>query len=115
MNITRLLFILASLLVLALFLRLWFGSGSLPSIWELKAHIAQQQQQNEEQLDRNRQLESDVSEINRDTEAIEDHARSELGMVKRDETFYQVILRSEQRPSSVVILPEQAGKQPHVE
>ena len=106
MNVTRILFVLVSLLALALFLRLWFAAGSLPSIWELEAQIAHQQEQNEAQLNRNQQLEADVSEINRDTEAIEDHARSELGMIKQGETFYQVILRGEQQPSSVVILPE---------
>ena len=53
MKITRILYILLGLLALALFIRLWIGTGSYPEIWDLEARIAEQTRQNAEQAKRN--------------------------------------------------------------
>jgi cell division protein FtsB len=97
MKISHILLILLSLLAVLLFARLWVGTGSFPEIWELEEQIAQQTVDNEEKRLRNKQLESDVNELGKSNVAIEEHARSELGMVKKDETFYQVITREDKQ------------------
>ncbi|MEZ5535739.1 MAG: septum formation initiator family protein [Thiolinea sp.] len=97
MKITQLLLFLLSLLALLLFTRLWFGTGSFPEIWELESQIEQQTAANAEQLQRNKQLESDVDDLGKSNDAIEGHARSELGMVRKNETFYQIILREDKQ------------------
>jgi len=92
-NFSQALLIGSVLLALLLFARLWFGTGSYPDIWSLERQIAEQKQANVEQEARNERLSTDVANIGRDDVAIEGHARSELGMVKEGEIFYQVILR----------------------
>ena len=94
-------------------MRLWMGAGSLPEIWELEEQISIQTQLNKEQLEKNNELKADVSELSKDDTAIEDHARSELGMIKKSETFYQVILR-EDHPKPLAVIPEGKSKK-HVE
>lgn len=95
LTLTQILLIALAVLSVALFLRLWLGTGSYPEIWDLEGQIAEQKHLNEEQAKRNESLQSEVVDISRDDAAIEDRARSELGMVKDGETFYQVILNSD--------------------
>lgn len=110
LTLTQILLIALSVLSVALFLRLWLGTGSYPEIWDLQGQIAEQKHLNEEQTKRNESLQSEVLDISRDDAAIEDRARSELGMVKKGETFYQVILNSDPTP-----VPAPQTGQPHVE
>lgn len=105
MKITQILFILLGLLSIVLFIRLWTGAGSFPEIWELEDQIAQQKVLNEEQLQLNTQLESDVTELGKNDEAIEAHARDELGMIRKNETFYQVIMQ-EDKQNLLIVAPE---------
>lgn len=107
MKITQILLVILSLLALLLFTRLWVGTGSFPEIWELEAQIEQQKAANEASLQRNKQLESDVNELGESAAAIEGHARSELGMIKKNETFYQVIMR-EDKQNPLMAAPELA-------
>lgn len=104
-KLTPILFLLLSVLVLMLFVRLWVGAGSFPEIWELEEQIARQTRQNEEQTERNKELEADVSGISKSgLTTIEDNARNELGMIKKNETFYQIILQEDSAP--VPVIPE---------
>ncbi len=96
-RITHVLFAILSLLSLVLFVRLWAGAGSYPEIWDLQAQIRQQTRLNAEQQARNEHLQEDVVDISRDDATIEDHARSELGMVKKNEVFYQIILLDDEK------------------
>ncbi len=105
MKVTQILLALLGLLSLLLFIRLWTGVGSFPEIWELEDQIAQQKNSNEEQLQLNTQLQSDVTELGKNDEAIESHARSELGMIKKNETFYQVIMQ-EDKQRLLMVVPE---------
>ena len=106
-KITPILFLLLSVLAVLLFVRLWVGAGSFPEIWELEEQIARQTQQNEEQAERNKELQADVSGISQSgLTTIEDHARNELGMVKKNETFYQIILREDAPSEPVPMIPE---------
>lgn len=113
MTMTRALLLILSLLAVGLFLRLWIGPGSYPDIWRWQAQIDKQNVENDEQAEINRKLQADIVGLTKDTSIIEGHARSELGMIKPNETFYQVILKSDtQSPSP---LPPPTSEKPYVE
>jgi len=75
---------------------LWFGSGGLLTLWQLQREIDHQRAENATLRERNQALEAEVADLKEGLAAIEERARSELGMLKKGETFYQVI---EPRPS----------------
>lgn len=82
----------ALLLVLAgLQARLWFGDGGVRDVWALERAVSTQEAENERLRTRNRALLADVQDLRVGLAAVEERARSELGMVGRDETFYQVV------------------------
>jgi cell division protein FtsB len=82
---------LALLLVLAsLQIKLWV-SGGMREVWRLEKAVADQTAENKAQNDKNAQLSAEVEDLKDGAEAVEERARSELGMVKNDEVFYQVI------------------------
>ena len=85
--------VLAGVLLFLLLLlqgQLWFGQGSLPDLWRLKHAVEAQQQDNQQLEERNTALAAEVADLKSGLEAIEDRARSELGMIREGETFYQV-------------------------
>ena len=61
--------------------RLWVGEGSLAEVHALKQEIDSQQRELAELRNRNQQLEAEVSDLKKGLEAIEERARSELGMI----------------------------------
>ena len=73
--------------------RLWFGDGSIPEVLKLRAAVEVQRQENERLDDRNRELEAEVVDLKNENslELVEYRARRDLGMIGRDETFYQII------------------------
>lgn len=71
--------------------KLWFGHGGRPEVRDLEARVATQQRENAELRKRNDALAAEVEDLKSGTEAIEERARSELGMIKPGEVFYQVI------------------------
>lgn len=81
------------LLILLVYLqyKLWFGEGSLQDVWELHREVELQRQENIELRERNAALEAEVRDLRQGLDAIEEHAREDLGMVKEGETFYQVV------------------------
>jgi len=81
------------LLVLLLLLQypLWFGSGGILAVWMLNREIDAQRAENARLAERNRILATEVVDLKQGLEAIEERARAELGMIKKGETFYQVI------------------------
>jgi len=92
----RLLFIIFSVLAFLLFARLWVGQGSFPDIWFLEKQIKAQNESNDLQSEKNRKLEAEVSELKSGDDTINAYARSELGMIRKGETFYNVILNDKQ-------------------
>lgn len=74
--------------------QLWFGHGGLPDLWRLQRSIEAQQQENERLEERNEALAAEVQDLKSGLQAIEERARTELGMIRRGETFYQVTDRS---------------------
>ena len=86
--------ILASILavlVVALQYPLWVGKGSWMRVWELERNLALQHEGNARLKARNDALEAEVRDLKEGNEAIEERARLELGMIKKDEVFYQVV------------------------
>jgi len=79
------------LILLLLQFRLWVGDGSLAELRQLEAQVEVQQFENEELRKRNEMLESEVLDLKNGLEAVEERARSQLGMVKEGETFYLIV------------------------
>lgn len=67
------------------------GKGGLLDIWNMKQDISSQQEQNERLEQRNRELAGEIVNLQKSTEAIEERARSDLGLIKPDEVFIQII------------------------
>jgi len=74
--------------------RLWFGNGGAREVAALEAQVAQQARQNEGLRERNEALAAEVADLKSGEAAIEERARSELGMIKPGETFYRVVERT---------------------
>jgi cell division protein FtsB len=91
--------LIAILIVLLLILqyKLWFGDGNMREVWQLQSAIEEQKNENEKLRERNAALEAEVQDLKQGLEAIEERARSELGMIKKGETFYQIIESEEQK------------------
>jgi cell division protein FtsB len=81
---------LAGLIVLLQY-PLWLGKGSWQRVAELDRQVEQQRSTNERLKARNDALDAEVRDLKQGTDAIEERARFELGMIKRDEVFYQVV------------------------
>jgi len=87
----RVLIALVLVLVLVLQFKLWFGDGGLLEVRELGRTLAVQQEENSRLRERNQALAAEVEDLRRGLAAIEERARSELGMIVRGETFFQVV------------------------
>lgn len=87
-------------LVLLLQYPLWLGKGGWLKVWDLDHQVEAQKQVNQQTQARNAVLDAEVRNLKQGTEAIEERARSELGMVKRDEIFFQIIDNKLSPPTS---------------
>jgi cell division protein FtsB len=72
-------------------LRLWTGPWSLTEVRRLEDKVQAQRDENDDLKKRNAALAADVQDLIAGKEAVEERARSELGMIKPGEVFYQVI------------------------
>jgi len=79
------------LLLVALQYKLWLGEGGFTDVRRLQEKVMEQAQENAQLEQRNRQLEAEVEDLRQGYDAIEERARSELGMIKEEEEFYQVV------------------------
>ena len=70
---------------------LWLGKGSWLRVWNVNQQIDEQKDKNVVAKQRNETLNAEVRDLKQGNAAIEERARSELGMIKQDEVFYQVI------------------------
>ena len=77
--------------VLSLQYRLWLSDDGVRELTRLSQAVERQKSENEELLARNQQMVAEVSDLKAGMAAIEERARSELGMIGRSETFYQVV------------------------
>jgi cell division protein FtsB len=90
--------------------RLWFSEQGLREVVRLGAAIEAQSAANRGQSERNRQLRAEVDNLKVGLTALEERARSELGMVGNNETFYQIVTpatpASDPRPITVTARSE---------
>ncbi|MDH5377372.1 MAG: cell division protein FtsB [Gammaproteobacteria bacterium] len=70
---------------------LWFGQGGFPDAWKLQKAVEVQRADNKLLEKRNTELQAEVLDLKQGLAAVEEHARYELGMIRKDEIFYQVI------------------------
>jgi cell division protein FtsB len=81
--------VLVALIVLIQY-PLWFGKGGWLRVWEVDRQLAAAREANRKLEARNGSLAAEVRDLKNGTEAIEERARSELGMIRGDELFFQV-------------------------
>jgi len=70
---------------------LWFGKGGWLRVWSLEHQVQEQKQTNAALSQRNGALDAEVRDLKQGFEAIEERARYELGLIKQDEIFFQVV------------------------
>jgi len=87
----KLFWIVLLILLFALQYRIWVGEGSYAEIWVLKQNMTQQARQNQQLNDQNEVLKAEVNDLRQGLDAIEERARDELGMIRENEVFYQLI------------------------
>jgi cell division protein FtsB len=86
----RIIFAVLVVLFLVLQYKLWFDKGSVPRAHALEQELQELKAKNDDAKQKNAILEADVKDLEKAGEAIEERARSELGMVKKGETLIQV-------------------------
>jgi len=87
----RLTILLLILLFIGLQYKLWWGDGGLLELWQLKQSVVQQQSLNSNMEEQNSALAAEVEDLKMGDAALEERARTELGMIKDDEIFYQIV------------------------
>ena len=70
---------------------LWLGKGGWLRVWDVDQQITAQRESNGRLKTRNSALEAEVRDLKQGFEAIEERARSELGMIRQDEIFFQLV------------------------
>ncbi|WNO10349.1 cell division protein FtsB [Teredinibacter sp. KSP-S5-2] len=71
--------------------RLWIGDGSLAHVTRLKTEIRKQREENARLVERNRLLAAEVDALKNGLDAVEERARTQMGMIKEGETFYMIV------------------------
>ena len=81
------------LLVLLLWLqyKIWLQDGGIPEVLQLQQEVEQVKTEAQQLQDRNLSLDAEVKDLKKGLDAIEERARSEMGMIKEGEVYYQVI------------------------
>ncbi len=87
----RLLALALVVLIAAIQSPLWFGKGGWLRVWDLDRQVEAQREANIRLAARNTTLDAEVKDLKQGYDAIEERARSELGMVKQDEVFFQLL------------------------
>ena len=70
---------------------LWLGKGSWLKVWEIDQQVTRQHEINQKVQMRNAALDAEVRDLKQGHEAIEERARSELGMIKQNEIFFHIV------------------------
>jgi cell division protein FtsB len=89
--VLRWLLLILLVLCVALQIKLWAGQGGRADVDRLRERVELQKAENTRLKQRNDALAADVEDLKSGTDAIEERARGELGMIKPGEIFYQVV------------------------
>jgi cell division protein FtsB len=80
------------LLVLAMLqFKLWLSEDGVRKVWRLEEQVAERTEENRRLAQRNAELEAEVKDLKQGLAAAEERARNELGLVKPDESFYEIV------------------------
>lgn len=71
--------------------RLWISEGSLADVKRLEREITIQQADNSRLRERNRILAVEVEDLKTGLDSVEERARNDIGMIKKDETFFMIL------------------------
>jgi len=96
----RIFAVILGMCLVSLQYRLWMSDRGMREIWRLEQAVEAQKAANAEQRDRNRQLLAEVTDLKVGLAALEERARSELGMVGNNETFYQIVTPATPAPAA---------------
>lgn len=95
----RLIIICLAALVILIQFPLWLGKGGWLHVWDLDQQVVAAEKKNDELKARNAKLGSEVQDLKEGTGAVEERARYELGMIKENEVFVQIIDPNKKPPS----------------
>lgn len=87
--------------VLLIQYRLWMSPDGIREVMQLREAVAVQQAENDALTRRNRELAAEVRDLKQGYVALEERARSDLGMIASGETYYQVVPKATPAPASV--------------
>ncbi|MFO7286137.1 MAG: cell division protein FtsB [Gammaproteobacteria bacterium] len=87
----RVLIAALAVILIVLQLRLWVAEGGLREVWRLEAQVAARTEENRRLAERNAALAAEVEDLRHGLAAAEERARSELGLVLPEESFYQIV------------------------
>lgn len=82
--------------------KIWLQDGGIPEIVQLQQEVEQVKTEVQKLSERNLSLDAEVTDLKKGLDAIEERARSEMGMIKQGEVYYQVIERDK-----ATVLPNQ--------
>jgi cell division protein FtsB len=80
-----------TVVIILLQYRIWLSEDGVHQVMRLRQAVAAQRGENDQLAERNRQLAAEVRDLKTGLDALEERARSDLGMIARNETFYQVV------------------------
>ena len=85
--------IVIALLILFIWLqyKIWLQDGGIPEVLQLEQEVEEVKVEVESLRERNASLDAEVKDLKKGLDAIEERARSEMGMIKKGEIYYQVI------------------------
>jgi cell division protein FtsB len=93
----KLIVLILILLLVWLQYKLWLDEGGVPEVLKLESEVDAMQREVEVLKERNNALDAEVKDLKQGLEAIEERARSDMGMIRQGEVYYQVI---EDQPAS---------------
>ena len=108
----RLLFLVLLLLVGLIQYPLWLGKGGWFTVWDLQKQVAKQREVNDSMRARNAAMQAEVQSLQSGTEAIEERARGELGMMREGEVFVNILPPGAAIPTSPAVATGLAAQKP---
>jgi cell division protein FtsB len=87
----RLIFLTLLIVFLLIQYPLWFGQGGWFAVWDLQQKVSEQSVTNDGLRARNQAMEAEVEDLRSGTEASEERARKELGLMHKEEVFVQIL------------------------
>jgi cell division protein FtsB len=104
----KLLSFIVLLLIAAMQYPLWYGKASWLKVWQVDQAVVTARENNLILQNRNNKLEAEVNDLKQGLEAIEERARSDLGMIKEGEILFQIVRSAQSKPSEQSHTPESA-------